>query len=38
MLRGLTDQEANELLRLLRKAIAAGNQLSRAPLQRAVAG
>jgi DNA-binding MarR family transcriptional regulator len=38
MLRGLTDPEANELLRLLQKAIAAGNQLSRAPQQGAAAG
>jgi DNA-binding MarR family transcriptional regulator len=38
MLRGLTAREANELLRLLQKAIAAGNQLSRAPRQGAVAG
>jgi len=33
MLRGLTDKEADELMRLLRKAIAAGNELSRAPLR-----
>jgi DNA-binding MarR family transcriptional regulator len=33
MLRGLTATEADELLRLLRKAIAAGNDLSRAPLR-----
>jgi DNA-binding MarR family transcriptional regulator len=33
MLRGLTPDEADELLRLLRKAIAAGNELSRAPLR-----
>jgi MarR family transcriptional regulator, temperature-dependent positive regulator of motility len=32
MLRGLTDQEAMELVRLLQKATAAGNELSRAPL------
>jgi MarR family transcriptional regulator, temperature-dependent positive regulator of motility len=32
MLRGLTDQEAKELVRLLQKATAAGNELSRAPL------
>jgi len=38
MLRGLTGREANELLRLLQKAIAAGNALSRAPQQGAVAG
>ena len=35
MLRGLTADEAAELLRLLRKAIAAGNDLSRAPLREA---
>jgi DNA-binding MarR family transcriptional regulator len=33
MLRGLTDSEAKELVRLLQKAIAAGNALSRAPLR-----
>ena len=33
MLRGLTGKEAAELMRLLRKAIAAGNELSRAPLR-----
>jgi MarR family transcriptional regulator, temperature-dependent positive regulator of motility len=33
MLRGLTEKEAAELMRLLRKAIAAGNELSRAPLR-----
>ncbi len=33
MLRGLTAGEAETLLRLLRKAIAAGNELSRAPLR-----
>ena len=33
MLRGLTEKEAQELMRLLRKAIAAGNELSRAPLK-----
>jgi DNA-binding MarR family transcriptional regulator len=33
MLRGLTTDEADVLLRLLRKAIAAGNELSRAPLR-----
>jgi DNA-binding MarR family transcriptional regulator len=33
MLRGLTGTEAAELMRLLRKAIAAGNELSRAPLR-----
>jgi DNA-binding MarR family transcriptional regulator len=35
MLRGLTAVEAGEFLRLLRKAIAAGNELSRAPLRAA---
>jgi DNA-binding MarR family transcriptional regulator len=35
MLRGLTAPEAVELMRLLRKAIAAGNELSRAPLREA---
>ena len=38
MLRGLSGREANELLRLLQKAIAAGNALSRAPLHGAAAG
>lgn len=33
MLQGLTKPEGQELMRLLRKAIAAGNQLSRAPLR-----
>jgi DNA-binding MarR family transcriptional regulator len=33
MLRGLDPKEGEELLRLLRKAIAAGNALSRAPLR-----
>lgn len=33
MLRGLTATERLELMRLLRKAIAAGNELSRAPLR-----
>ena len=33
MLRGLTEKESSELMRLLRKAIAAGNELSRAPLR-----
>ena len=33
MLRGLTEKESAELMRLLRKAIAAGNELSRAPLR-----
>ena len=36
MLRGLTEKEAQELVRLLRKAIAAGNELSRAPLKQRV--
>ncbi len=35
MLRGLTQKEGDELMRLLRKAIAAGNELSRAPLREA---
>jgi DNA-binding MarR family transcriptional regulator len=35
LLRGLTDKEAKELVRLLQKAIAAGNELSRAPLREA---
>jgi DNA-binding MarR family transcriptional regulator len=35
MLRGLTAGEAEEFLRLLRKAITAGNELSRAPLREA---
>jgi MarR family transcriptional regulator, temperature-dependent positive regulator of motility len=38
MLRGLTDTEAEEFMRLLRKAIAAGNELSRAPLRHAATG
>jgi MarR family transcriptional regulator, temperature-dependent positive regulator of motility len=38
MLRGLTEKEARDLVRLLQKAIAAGNELSRAPLREAVAG
>ena len=33
MLRGLTPKEAETFMRLLRKAIAAGNELSRAPLR-----
>src|SRR3954454_4700118 len=33
MLRGLTAEEAEQFMRLLRKAIAAGNELSRAPLR-----
>jgi DNA-binding MarR family transcriptional regulator len=35
MLRGLSADEADQLLRLLRKAIAAGNELSRAPQREA---
>ena len=35
MLRGLNEKEAKVLVNLLRKAIAAGNELSRAPLRRA---
>jgi len=37
MVRGLTAEETEELMRLLRKAIAAGNELSRAPLREASA-
>lgn len=37
MLRGLNADESEELLRLLRKAIAAGNELSRAPFREASA-
>ncbi len=37
MVRGLTEKEAKELVRLLQKAIAAGNELSRAPLRDAAA-
>jgi DNA-binding MarR family transcriptional regulator len=33
MLHGLTAKEGADLTRLLRKAIAAGNELSRAPLR-----
>jgi MarR family transcriptional regulator, temperature-dependent positive regulator of motility len=33
IMRGLTEKEARELMRLLQKAIAAGNELSRAPLR-----
>jgi DNA-binding MarR family transcriptional regulator len=33
MLRGLTKEESEQFLRLLRKAISAGNELSRAPLR-----
>jgi DNA-binding MarR family transcriptional regulator len=35
ILRGLTADEADQFMRLLRKAIAAGNELSRAPLREA---
>ena len=35
MLRGLSAKEGEDLMRLLRKAIAAGNELSRAPLREA---
>ena len=35
MVRGLTEREANELVRLMKKAIAACNELSRAPLSSA---
>jgi MarR family transcriptional regulator, temperature-dependent positive regulator of motility len=38
LVRGLSDKEAKELVRLLQKAIAAGNELSRAPLRDAAAG
>ena len=38
MLRGLTDKEAKELVRLLQKATDAGNELSRAPMRAAAAG
>jgi MarR family transcriptional regulator, temperature-dependent positive regulator of motility len=38
MLRGLSDKEAKELVRLLQKAITAGNDLSRAPLQSVTVG
>ena len=33
MLRGLSAKEGEDLMRLLRKVIAAGNELSRAPLR-----
>lgn len=36
LMRGLSAKEAAELMRLMRKAIAAGNELSRAPLREAV--
>jgi DNA-binding MarR family transcriptional regulator len=38
LLRGLSEREATELVRLLKKAIAAGNELSRAPLRAAATG
>jgi DNA-binding MarR family transcriptional regulator len=38
LVRGLTEKEAKELMRLLQKAIAAGNELSRAPLRDAATG
>jgi len=38
MLRGLSEKEAKELMRLLQKAIASGNELSRAPLREAATG
>ena len=38
MLRGLTEKEAKEFVRLLQKAIAGGNELSRAPLRDAATG
>ena len=37
LLRGLTDRESEQLMRLLQKAISAGNDLSRAPLRIAAA-
>jgi len=37
MLRGLSEKEAKELVYLLQKAIASGNELSRAPLRDAAA-
>ncbi|WP_315726293.1 MULTISPECIES: MarR family winged helix-turn-helix transcriptional regulator [unclassified Bradyrhizobium] len=37
MVRGLTRAEAKELVRLMQKAIAAGNELSRAPLREGAA-
>ncbi|WP_284418172.1 MULTISPECIES: MarR family transcriptional regulator [unclassified Bradyrhizobium] len=37
MVRGLTKAETNELIRLMQKAIAAGNDLSRAPLREGTA-
>lgn len=38
ILRGLSEREARDLMRLLRKAIAASNELSRAPLREAATG
>ena len=38
ILRGLTDKESEQLMRLLRKVISAGNELSRAPLRTTAAG
>lgn len=38
LLRGLTAKDAKELVRLLQRATAAGNELSRAPLRSAAAG
>jgi DNA-binding MarR family transcriptional regulator len=38
MLRGLTEKEAKDFMRLLQKVIAAGNELSRAPLREAATG
>jgi hypothetical protein len=38
ILRGLTEKESEQLMRLLRKVISAGNELSRAPLRTAAAG
>ena len=38
LMRGLTEKESAELMRLLRKAISAGNELSRAPLRDAAVG
>jgi DNA-binding MarR family transcriptional regulator len=35
LVRGLTDKEAKEMVRLMQKAIAAGNELSRAPQREA---
>ena len=37
LLRGLNEKEAEQLMRLLQKAISAGNELSRAPLRDTVA-